>query len=45
MRAQHGDASATALRLRRDIGFLLLSARKTDEAAKTFTDLYEDLCV
>lgn len=45
VRARSGDASPTALELRRDIGFLLLAESKTTEAAQVLKDLHEDLCL
>jgi hypothetical protein len=45
IRANDGDASPTALELRRNIGALLLSEDDTDAAAEVLGPLYEDLCV
>ncbi|MEU4382375.1 hypothetical protein [Micromonospora echinofusca] len=45
VRAASGDASPTALDLRRNIGMLLLSEGKTVEAAGELQPLHDDLCV
>jgi len=45
VRAESGDASPTALDLRRNIGILLLSEGRTAEAITELDQLYEDLCV
>ncbi len=45
VRAAGGDATPTALDLRRNIGMLLLSEGKTAEAAAELQPLYNDLCV
>ncbi|MFD0783053.1 serine/threonine protein kinase, partial [Micromonospora azadirachtae] len=45
VRAASGDASPTALDLRRNIGMLLLSEGKAAEAADELQPLHDDLCV
>ncbi|MFJ8579417.1 hypothetical protein [Micromonospora sp. NPDC093277] len=45
VRATSGDASPTALDLRRNIGLLLLSEGKATEASAELQPLYDDLCV
>ncbi|MGS2617750.1 tetratricopeptide repeat protein [Micromonospora sp. LZ34] len=45
VRAASGDASPTALDLRRNIGMLLLSEDKAAEAADALQPLHDDLCV
>ncbi|MEU4477731.1 protein kinase [Micromonospora sp. NPDC023966] len=45
VRAVEGDASSTALELRRDIGMLLLAERNVEQANEVLLPLYEDLCV
>jgi tRNA A-37 threonylcarbamoyl transferase component Bud32 len=45
VRAKEGDASPTALELRRNIGALLLSEDDTDAAAEVLEPLYQDLCL
>ncbi|MEW2384047.1 serine/threonine-protein kinase [Micromonospora sp. NPDC047707] len=45
VRAASGDASPTALDLRRNIGMLLLSEGKAAEAVDELQPLYDDLCV
>ena len=45
VRANDGDASSTALELRRNIGALLLSEGDTSAAAEVLEPLYQDLCV
>ncbi|MGW0239886.1 protein kinase domain-containing protein [Micromonospora chalcea] len=45
VRAASGDASPTALDLRRNIGMLLLSEGKAEEAAEELQPLHDDLCV
>jgi hypothetical protein len=45
VRAASGDATPTALDLRRNIGMLLLSEGNVAEAAAELQPLYEDLCV
>ncbi|BCJ61806.1 serine/threonine-protein kinase [Micromonospora endophytica] len=45
VRAAAGDASPTALDLRRNIGMLLLSEGKATEAGDELRPLYDDLCI